>query len=149
MIEDIIRHPENYVINENENITRDGRRVCIRWHNKSLFDENGEFAGLFSIGSDITEHKRIEAALRESEAKFRGIFAAESDGIALVDQETGKIIDCNDALSVMHGYSTDELRGLPVATLSAESDATRAAIAERTRFIRDRYIREKTVVSSR
>ncbi len=143
MIEDIIRHPENYVINENENITRDGRRVCIRWHNKSLFDENGEFAGLFSIGSDITEHKRIEAALRESEAKFRGIFAAESDGIALVDQETGKIIDCNDALSVMHGYSTDELRGLPVATLSAESDATRAAIAERTRFIRDRYHKRK------
>jgi PAS domain S-box-containing protein len=143
IIEDIIRRPENYVINENENITHDGRRVWIRWHNKPLFDEYGEFAGLFSIGSDITERKRIEAALMDSEAKFRGIFAAESDGIALIDQETGKIIDCNDALAIMHGYLTDELRGLPITALSAESDATRSAIAERTKFIRDRYHKRK------
>ena len=143
MIDDIIHHPENHVINENENITRDGKRVWIRWHNKPLFDESGEFAGLFSIGTDTTERKRVELALQESEAKFRGIFAAESDGIALVDHETGIIIDCNDAFSRMHGYSSPEVIGLPITTISAESEATLLAISSKAPYIRDRYHKRK------
>jgi PAS domain S-box-containing protein len=143
IIDDIIRHPGNYSTNENENVTKDGRRVWIQWHNRPLFDERGEFTGLFSIGTDITELKRIEGVLRESEAKYRGIFAAESDGIAVVDRNDGTIIDCNDALSLMHGYSKAELTGLPITAISAESDATRIAIAEGTPFIQDRYHRRK------
>ncbi|MFY9981145.1 MAG: PAS domain S-box protein [Methanoregula sp.] len=92
---------------------------------------------------DISEHVQAEAALRESEAKYRGIFAAESDGIAVVDQKTGTIIDYNDALSVMHGYQKDELLGLPITTLSAESDATSTAITEETPYIRDRFHKRK------
>ncbi len=143
MIANIIRHPEDYIVNENENITRDGRRVWVRWHNKPLFDENGAFAGLLSIGTDITEHKRIDAALRESEAKFRGIFAAVSDGLALIDREAGTIIDCNTAVPLMYGYSKDEILGLPMTALSAESDATRAAITEAQPYIRDRFHKRK------
>ena len=71
MIDDIIRHPGDHTENENENITRDGRRVWIRWQNKPLFNENGQFTGLFSIGTDITERKRAKEALQESEIRSR------------------------------------------------------------------------------
>ena len=108
-----------------------------------IFDKDGNCTHLIGSVHDITERKKAEVALRESEAKYRGIFAAESDGITVVDRETGTIIDCNDALSLMHGYEKGELLGLPLTTLSAETDATRAAITEGTRFIRDRYHKRK------
>jgi two-component system sensor histidine kinase/response regulator len=50
MIEEIIRDPAKHVHNENENITRDGRRVWIRWQNKPLFDRDGRFTGQLCAG---------------------------------------------------------------------------------------------------
>ncbi|ABS55981.1 multi-sensor signal transduction histidine kinase [Methanoregula boonei 6A8] len=143
MILDILNQPDVYVVNENENVCKNGTRVWIRWHNKPIFDNRGEFAGLFSIGTDVTGRREIETALRESAAKYQGIFAAESDGIAVVDRETGIILECNDALAFMHGYLKEELPGQPITVLSAESDATSAAIAGATPFIRDRYHKKK------
>ena len=94
MIEDIIRHPGDHTVNENENITKDGQRVWIRWQNKPLFDENGQFDGLFSIGTDITERRSAEKALRASEEHFRTLFENAPIGIfhSLPD---GKFIDVN------------------------------------------------------
>jgi len=143
MILDILNQPDVYVVNENENVCKNGTRVWIRWHNKPIFDNRGEFAGLFSIGTDVTGRREIETALRESAAKYQGIFAAESDGIAVVDRETGIILECNDAQAFMHGYPKEELPGQPITVLSAESDATSAAIAGATPFIRDRYHKKK------
>ena len=92
----------------------------------------------------IEDERRVAMqALQESEEKFRGIFAAESDGIAVVDRETGIIIGCNDAFPLMHGYRKDELIGQPITATSAESDATRAAIKESTGYIQNRYHRRK------
>jgi len=71
MIEDIIRHPENHIFSENENVARDGRRVWIRWQNKPLYDENGQFSGLFSIGTDITGRKLAEEALNQVNKKLK------------------------------------------------------------------------------
>ena len=45
MIGEIIRNPENYVNNENENITKKGERVWIHWWNKPIYDKNGLFDG--------------------------------------------------------------------------------------------------------
>src|SRR6185503_7918674 len=50
-----------------------------------------------TVSRDITERKRTEAAMRESEEKFRGLFEASSDGILILDPEDGSIIDCNAA----------------------------------------------------
>jgi len=63
MITDILTHPEKYTANENENITKDGTRVWIRWSNKPIYDKNGEYIGLFSIGTDMTEHKAEEESI--------------------------------------------------------------------------------------
>ncbi|MGD0080207.1 MAG: PAS domain S-box protein [Methanoregula sp.] len=105
-----------------------------------LGDEIREIIG---VNIDITERKQAEKALRASEEKYRGIFAAESDGIAIVDRETGILIDCNDAFLLMHGYRKDELIGQPVTATSADPDATRAAIMAGTIHIQDRYHKRK------
>lgn len=67
MIKDILTHPENHTANENENITKDGTRVWIRWSNKPIYDEKGEFIGIFSIGTDMTVNKAEEESIFQAE----------------------------------------------------------------------------------
>jgi PAS domain S-box-containing protein len=57
---------------------------------------------------DITESKKIENELRQSEEKYRSLFNSMKDGIVMVDM-AGKIIDCNQAYLDMLGYSKEEL----------------------------------------
>ena len=86
-----------------------------------------------SIGSQVgqfIERRRAEQALRESEEKFRGIFAHAGTGIAITDLE-GRFQSCNPAYSALLGYSEDELRALNFAEFvhSEDRDANMAQIA--------------------
>ncbi|MBN1546575.1 MAG: transporter substrate-binding domain-containing protein [Syntrophaceae bacterium] len=59
MIDAICRDPDAFHDNENENITKDGRRVWIRWSNRAIYKKE-KLIGILSIGSDITEQKQSE-----------------------------------------------------------------------------------------
>lgn len=63
---DICNNPEKYQYNVNENITKSGNRVWVAWTNKVLTDNEGNLIGALSIGTDITEQKRLEEELRQS-----------------------------------------------------------------------------------
>lgn len=67
----ILQLPEKYNHQEYENIRRNGERVWIAWRNKALFDEKGNFTGLLGIGTDISERKQAEEALRASQQMLR------------------------------------------------------------------------------
>jgi len=74
-----------------------------------------------SVVRDITERKRTEAALRESEQKFRGLFEASSDAIQIIDTQERRIIDCNAATLKMGGYPDKEwLLKQPIDSLSPQ-----------------------------
>ncbi len=65
---------------------------------------------------DITERKRAEEALRESEERFRGIFDHAAIGIAITDLE-GCIQSCNPTCASMLGRRQEELLGLNFSAL--------------------------------
>ncbi len=71
------------------------------------------------------EHKRTEKALRQNEEKYRRLFELESDALFLIDNESGRILDANNAASKMYGYSREELLHLHNTDLSAEPESTR------------------------
>jgi len=81
MIHDLLRHPERYLSNENENVRRDGERVWITWRNTPIVDADGRLIEILSTGIDTTERKRAEDALRASEERFREL--------AVLDNLTG------------------------------------------------------------
>jgi two-component system, OmpR family, phosphate regulon sensor histidine kinase PhoR len=64
-----IVEPVEYV--ENSVLTRSGEERTIAWHNRILKDKRGHITGTISSGDDITERKRAEAALFESEQRVR------------------------------------------------------------------------------
>ena len=78
-----------------------------RWYELHIYRPQ---AGRLAVtGQDITEQKRAELALRESEERFRGIFEQAGTGIALIDPG-GRVMEANPAFVGMFGYSEDELR---------------------------------------
>jgi PAS domain S-box-containing protein len=75
---------------------------------------------LFVFARDISERKKAEEALLQSEENYRVLFEAESDAIFLIDDQSGHILQANPAACAMHGYSWDEIRSLSSDKLSAE-----------------------------
>ena len=69
---------------------------------------------------DITEWKRVEPALRESEERFKALALASFEGIGLTDG--GVVIDANPQLAQMLRYDLSEIIGKPVADLIAPED---------------------------
>ncbi|MGA7325757.1 MAG: PAS domain S-box protein [Rhodomicrobium sp.] len=86
-----------------------------------VLDANGNIQEWMGAASDISARKHAEAALRESEERFRGIFENAATGIAILDLD-GRFQSCNPAFSAMLGYSEPELRQFSFAELVHPED---------------------------
>ncbi|MGC9975520.1 MAG: PAS domain S-box protein [Syntrophales bacterium] len=71
--------------------------------------EGGRIVGLLGISRDITDRKRAEEELQESEERFRQLADATFEGIVIHDK--GDILDFNQAMLKMFGYERDEVIG--------------------------------------
>lgn len=60
---------------------------------------------------DITQNKKIEDSLEESEEKYRRLFESSKDSILILNENNGKIIDVNQYINELLGYSREELIG--------------------------------------
>ena len=74
-------------------------------------DENGNPLIMIGANQDVTEQRKAEQALRESEAKFHSAFEHAAIGYALQTPE-GRFLDANAAYCKLMGYSVDELQQL-------------------------------------
>jgi len=91
----------------------------------SLFQQTAETLVLGNV-IDITEHKNVEQALRESEAHLRSLARATAEGILL--HEDGRLIDANERFFKLSGYSLEELKQMSLFDLITPD--TRPAVME-------------------
>jgi PAS domain S-box-containing protein len=98
--------PETY---ELDIIAKDGKTVNVEV-NASLLEYQGTMADI-AIVRDITERKRVDKALRESEEKFSKGFYSSPDIMSLVNLENNKFIEANDNFTRYTGYTRDEVIG--------------------------------------
>ena len=71
---------------------------------------------------DITEHKRLENLLEESEERYRRLFETASDGIVLLEKREGKITHANPATEKMLGYAKEECVGNKLQDIGVSLD---------------------------
>ncbi len=74
-------------------------------------DNEGSIVGSIVTAHDITEKKRAEMTLRESELKFRNIFDHSPVAISIEEILTGRIIDVNTSWQRLFGYPKNEVLG--------------------------------------
>ena len=68
--------------------------------------------GLFAIiMNDITARKEMEAALHDSEIRYRRLFEAARDGVLILEAASGKVVDVNPYLVEMLGINYEAIRG--------------------------------------
>ena len=75
-------------------------------------DDNGNVVQIVHVSRDISEHRRAEDILQESEKKYRMLFESAGDAIFILEAEggdAGKIVALNKTAAEMHGYTVDEL----------------------------------------
>jgi len=58
----------------NENITKSGELILCEWNNSILYDNEGNVSGAISLGLDITDRKKAEDQLQESENRYRSLY---------------------------------------------------------------------------
>jgi PAS domain S-box-containing protein len=75
LMDEICAHPTAFEQNVNQNMRRSGERVWIAWTNKVVLDQRGQVVEILSIGTDITERKRADEALRLNVDRFRTLLS--------------------------------------------------------------------------
>ena len=110
-------------------VRKDGSHLIASLVVTAMRDPNGKIVGFMGIVRDITEPKRIEAALRESETRFRRIMSNLQDFVAQVTTEGIYEYVAPSSLALL-GYSPDQLLGKSIFSIVHPDDFDEAV----TRF---------------
>ncbi|NJD51416.1 MAG: PAS domain S-box protein [Candidatus Methanoperedens sp.] len=108
---------------------KDGRIFILSVNTVPLY-ENDKIIGTVSFGRDITEHKRVEEALQQSEEKYRTLIDNIQDGVFII--QDAKIQFANESFARIAGYTVDEVIGKDFLELIAPEDL---------KMVTDRYYR--------
>ena len=123
---------------------KDGSEFPVEISLSPIPDDQGIL--IAGIVRDVTERRRTEAALLDSEIRYRRLFETAKDGILILDTHTGTITDANPFMSELLGYPHDHFLGKELWEIGLFSDksANEAAVRE---LQEKGYIRYETLAA--
>jgi len=107
---------ENVIYVESWQRRKDGEKRLLAWWCRVLKDAQGNVTGALSSASDITEQKKVEEELKDSEERFRALFELAPDAYYIHDAK-GNIIDGNKAAEKLVGQKREDLIGKNVLNI--------------------------------
>ena len=96
--------------------TKSGERLSVIFSRSPLRDFDGRITGTVTTLKDVTERKRAEERLLDSEELYRSVTDTASDGIVSIDEQS-RITFVNRAAETIFGYAADEMLGRPLTML--------------------------------
>jgi len=100
-------------------LSRTGNYWPIEDSGAPIVDDSGKLIGIVLVFHEVTERRRAEKAIRESEERYRALFEASADGIEILDDK-GLIITCNVTYAEALGYDISEIVGKHTTDLFVE-----------------------------
>ncbi len=107
---------------EVRSVKKDGSEFIGEYSATIIKNADGNPIYMMDVVRDITERKRVEDALRDSEARYRLLFEKSADGILIADVETKTFKYANPALCRMLGYTEKELTRMGLADIHPKHD---------------------------
>lgn len=105
-----LSHPDGHLSRVYEIIKKDNSSAWVSWTTKLIRDSRGKATGLLAIGQDITDLKRAEEALIESEQRYRMLYQHNPSMYFTLDS-SATILSANTFGAVQLGYLVKELEG--------------------------------------
>jgi len=102
-------------------VTRDGRTIPIEDSAAPILDAMGQVIGAVLVFHEVTEKRRAQETLRESEQRYRLLFDRNPDGVFALDTE-GRFVLANEACASITGYAVEELLQMTFSQLCAPND---------------------------
>ncbi|MDH5369347.1 MAG: PAS domain S-box protein, partial [Gammaproteobacteria bacterium] len=121
---DIINSGEPKIRFEDLQTRQDGTEIWLEISIVPLKNSLGEIIGVLGSYDDITNRKKMELAVSDSETRHRTIFESTVDGIINIDNK-GAIESINPAVINLFGYAADELVGNNISMLMPEPFASK------------------------
>ncbi len=133
---------------EFESVGLKGTRCWLETHAVPLRDARGEITGLLGITRDITERKKAEQALIQSERLYRTVIEQATENIFLVDMESRRIVESNPAFRDALGYTQEELKRMTLYdVVAADRESVdrnmQRTLEKRRSFVDQRRYRRK------
>lgn len=121
-VKQVLKQDLDKVAQDQIRISITGEKIWTQVITTPIRDEDGKITAAMEVIVPITERKKMEQALKESEEKYRTLFDASTDAIFL-ESLTGEILDCNLAACRMYKAEKENLIGLNVRDLLTEEYA--------------------------
>ncbi len=93
---------------------KDGTKLWFYEDSRAVKDENGRIQYFEGFVLDITERKRAEEALHDSENRYRSVIENASEGIIIYDMATRRVLNSNPAYQKLLGYTAAEMCELTI-----------------------------------
>lgn len=129
-VRDLTARQEVLYTDEYRVVRSDGSVHHIQATGRFKYDEAGRAVRLVGMMQDVTERKRWEKALRESEERFAKAFRASPHPIGITEVETGRCVEVNDACLQLFGFRREEVIGNTTLALGIWPDPE-----DRTRLV--------------
>jgi PAS domain S-box-containing protein len=134
--------------NTNPLRTRTGEERLIEWYDRRLSDDGGNTIGILGIGMDVTERRRAERALAESQERLARVFRLNPLPLVATYVEDGTIIEVNDAAERFVGFSRQEMLGRTTVELGIIDATSREELLQKTRIHQKTWIHEMPFYTS-
>jgi PAS domain S-box-containing protein len=118
---------------------QDGALFYFKTTAYPIFNESGEISLIGEISTDITEQRRAEEKLRESEEQYRALFNDNHSVMLLIDPGSGNIIDANKAACKFYGYAADELKTMRIQQINTLTEGEVLEEMENARAMKKNY----------
>jgi PAS domain S-box-containing protein len=91
-------------------LNKNGETFWVDGTANAIHDDKNKIVGYVGINTDITEQKKAEEKLKESEEKYRNLVESSPDGVVLVNK-LGKVISVNKSFLETTGYKKEDFEG--------------------------------------